>query len=462
MLTAIGLVTAGIVVIGIIIAFNAYFVAQEFAFMSVDRNTLRTMSAAGDTKAQRALGLTQRTSFVLSGAQLGITVTGLLIGYAAEPLVGNGLGELLGGTGISKGVAISIGTIAALCISTIATMVFAELFPKNYAIAEPMKVTMWITNSTNWYLKIFGPIIHLFEYSSNKLLSLVGIEPVEDLDSSATSNDLESIVDTSHESGDIDENTYMVLDRVLNFPDHDTGHAMIPRSRVDIVEPDATLSEVRTLMAENHTRYPVIDDDHNPIGVVHLYDVLESKLPEDTLVTVLMREPVVVPELMALPDTVKELREADQKLACVIDEYGGFVGIVTMEDLAEEILGDVTDEHDIEDTEEITETSEDHWVVDGDTPIDEVERAIGHDLPEGDYETIAGLLIAHSSSLPEEGEKHVIKLEAEPEDWVDGDDAPVRLLRVTVEEVERHVPSQLSIELVEEPREDYNEETSND
>ncbi|MBF9011413.1 hemolysin family protein [Corynebacterium phoceense] len=450
MWTAIGMIVLGIVVIGIIIAFNAYFVAQEFAFMNVDRAQLRTMAAQGDKKAERALMLTHRTSFVLSGSQLGITVTGLLVGYIAEPLVGNGLGELLGGVGIPRAASVTVGTVAALALSTVASMVFAELFPKNYALATPMKVTMGITNSTSWYLRIFGPLIHFFEYASNGLLRLFRIEPVEDLDSSATTEDFESIVDNSHESGTLDENTYMVLDRLLDFPEHDTGHAMIPRSRVDVVDPDTTLGEVREMMAENHTRYPVIDDEHNPIGVVHLYDVLESTLPSDAHVTTLMREAVVVPELMDLPDTVKELRDSSEKLACVIDEYGGFIGIVTMEDLAEEILGDVTDEHDLEETEEITETDDSHWIVDGDTPIDEIERAVGHDLPDGDYETIAGLLIAHSSSLPEEGEEFSVELEAEPEDWVEGDDAPTRRLHITVQEVERHVPSSLALELIEE------------
>lgn len=450
MWTAIGMIVLGIVVIGIIIAFNAYFVAQEFAFMNVDRAQLRTMAAQGDKKAERALMLTHRTSFVLSGSQLGITVTGLLVGYIAEPLVGNGLGELLGGVGIPRAASVTVGTVAALALSTVASMVFAELFPKNYALATPMKVTMGITNSTSWYLRIFGPLIHFFEYASNGLLRLFRIEPVEDLDSSATTEDFESIVDNSHESGTLDENTYMVLDRLLDFPEHDTGHAMIPRSRVDVVDPDTTLGEVREMMAENHTRYPVIDDEHNPIGVVHLYDVLESTLPSDAHVTTLMREAVVVPELMDLPDTVKELRDSSEKLACVIDEYGGFIGIVTMEDLAEEILGDVTDEHELEETEEITETDDSHWIVDGDTPIDEIERAVGHDLPDGDYETIAGLLIAHSSSLPEEGEEFSVELEAEPEDWVEGDDAPTRRLHITVQEVERHVPSSLALELIEE------------
>lgn len=449
MLSAIAMILAGFIVIGLIIVANAYFVAQEFSFMSVDRTQLRSMAAEGDKSAQRALDITKRTSFMLSGAQLGITITGLLIGYVAEPLVGQGLGVLLGGVGIPTGVSVAIGTIAALFISTIATMLFAELFPKNYTIAAPMKTALRLAASTQWYLRIFGWLIRFFECSSNAILKLFRIEPVEDVDSSATADDLESIVDSSHETGVLDEDTYMVLDRLLDFPEHDVEHAMIPRSRVDVIDPGTTLGEVRELMSENHTRYPVIDDEHNPIGVVHLFDVLGSDLPPATSATAIMREPLVVPELMPLPDVVDELRGEEQKLACVIDEYGGFVGIVTMEDLAEEILGDVTDEHDIEETEEITEQDESHWLVDGDTPLDEIERAIGHDLPEGDFETIAGLLIAHAGALPEVGEVHTIALEAEPDDWVDQDEAPTRSIRMRVDDVDRHVPSALAIELIE-------------
>ena len=450
MLSAILMILAGFVVIGLIIVANAYFVAQEFAFMSVDRTQLRQRAAEGDKPAERALGITQKTSFMLSGAQLGITITGLLIGYVAEPLVGQGLGKLLGDVGVPVGVSVAVGTVTALAVSTVLTMLFAELFPKNYTIAAPVKSALWLSASTMWYLRIFGWLIHFFEYSSNAILKVFGIEPVEDVDSSATTDDLESIVDASHEAGDLDEDTYLVLDRLLHFPEHDVEHAMIPRSRVDVIEPETTLGEVREMMSENHTRYPIIDDEHNPIGVVHLYDVLGTELPPATPAREIMKEPVVVPELMPLPDVVTELRDADEKLACVIDEYGGFVGIVTMEDLAEEILGDVTDEHDLEETEEITEQDETHWIVDGDTPIDEIERAIGHDLPEGDFETVAGLLIAHSGALPEEGELHSIELEAEPDDWVDGDEAPTRTLNVRVEEVDRHVPSVLALELVEE------------
>ena len=451
-------IVIGILVVFAITALTGYFVAQEFAYMSVDRTRLAAAAKGGDAAAERALAVTRRTSFMLSGAQLGITITGLLIGYVAEPLVGQGLGVLLGGVGVPSAVSITVGTILALFISTIATMLFAELFPKNYTIAAPMKTALWLSASTMWYLRLFGWLIHFFEYSSNAILKVFGIEPVEDVDSSATADDLESIVDSSHEAGDLDENTYMVLDRLLDFPEHDVEHAMIPRSRVDVIDPDTTLGEVREMMSTDHTRYPVIDDEHNPVGVVHLIDVLGSDLPAATKATSIMQEPVVVPELMPLPDVVDELRDSDQKMACVIDEYGGFVGIVTMEDLAEEILGDVTDEHDIEETEEITEQDESHWLVDGDTPIDEIERAIGHDLPEGDFETVAGLVIAHSGALPEVGEEHAIQLEAEPDDWVDHDEAPVRSIRLRVQEVDRHVPSVLAIELVE----DYPDQSDDD
>ena len=147
MLSAILMILAGFVVIGLIIVANAYFVAQEFSFMSVDRTQLRSQAAEGDKTAQRALAITQQTSFMLSGAQLGITITGLLIGYVAEPLVGQGLGVLLGGVGVPTAVSITVGTILALFISTIATMLFAELFPKNYTIAAPMKTARWLAAS---------------------------------------------------------------------------------------------------------------------------------------------------------------------------------------------------------------------------------------------------------------------------------------------------------------------------
>lgn len=455
MIAAILSLLLGLLVIGVIIVINGYFVAQEFAYMSVDRTQLRARAEEGDKRAVRALSITNRTSFMLSGAQLGITVTGLLVGFVAEPLVGQALGVLLGGVGVPTAVSVGAGTVLALALSTIVQMIFGELFPKNYTIAAPMKSSLALARSTSIYLAATGWLIKFFDISSNALLRLLRVEPVEDIDTSATAEDLEHIVNSSRESGELGDSTFLVLDRLLDFPAHDVHHAMIPRSRTDVITPDTTIAEVRELMADAHTRYPVVDQDHVPVGVVHLVDVLDTALPTTATVTALMREPVVVPELMLMPDVVDELQQRTEKLACVIDEYGGFVGIITLEDLAEEILGDITDEHDQAETEEITPTREGEWSVDGDTPLDEVARAIGHDLPEGDFETVSGLLLSHAGGLVNTGEIHDIELAAEPEDFVEADEAPVRTLRFRIDEIERNVPALVQLKLIEEyPSED--------
>lgn len=444
------LLLVGIVVILVIIAANGYFVAQEFAYMSVDRNRLNALAADGDKAAARALKVTKRTSFMLSGAQLGITVTGLLVGYVAEPLVGESLGVLLGGVGVPAGISVAVGTVGVLVVATVVQMIFGELFPKNLAIAIPEPMSRFLARSTNFYLAAFGWLISIFDAAANAFLRLLRIEPVHDLDSSASADDLEHIIEDSRESGDLPENLSIILDRILDFPNQDVEHAMVPRAHVDVVRPTLTVGEVRERMAAAHTRYPVVDDDEQPIGVVQLADLLRSDLADDALVTELMREPVVVPTLMSLPDALVRLTETRNELACVIDEYGGFAGLLTLEDLAEEVVGEITDEHDSELDEVVEKVADDEWVMDGDVHIDEVERAVGHDLPRGDYETIAGLLIAERGELPEQGDTIEVRLPVDGADLIE-DEPMTRLLVVEVLELDRHVPSELRVRLVERP-----------
>lgn len=450
MTDAVILLIIGIVAILLIIAANGYFVAQEFAYMSVDRNRLTALAAGGDKAAARALKVTKRTSFMLSGAQLGITVTGLMVGYVAEPLVGESLGVLLGGAGVPPAVSIAVGTVGVLVIATVVQMIFGELFPKNLAIAIPEPMSRWLARSTNIYLGAFGWLISVFDAAANAFLRLLRIEPVHDLDSSASADDLEHIIEDSRESGDLPENLSIILDRILDFPNQDVEHAMVPRAHVDVVRPGATVAEVREKMAAAHTRYPVVDDDEQPVGVVQLTDVLRTTLADDAPVTELMREPVVVPTLMSLPDALVRLTETRNELACVIDEYGGFAGVLTLEDLAEEVVGEITDEHDSELDEVVEKVADDEWVMDGDVHIDEIERAVGHDLPRGDYETIAGLLIAERGELPEQGDTIEVRLPVDGADLIE-DEPMTRLLIVEVLELDRHVPSELRVRLVERP-----------
>lgn len=438
----------GILVILAIIAANGYFVAQEFAYMSVDRVKLAARAEAGDAAAQRALKVTRRTSFMLSGAQLGITVTGLLVGYVAEPLVGESLGVLLGGAGVPAAVSVSVGTVLALAAATVVQMIFGELYPKNLAIANPEPLARGLARSTTIYLTAFGWLITVFDHAANALLRVLRVEPVHDVDVTATAEDLERIVADSRDSGDLPEELSVLIDRILDFPDRDVEHAMIPRSQVGALTPETTLAQARVLMAQAHTRYPVISDTEEPLGVVQLADLLAGTAAADAPVTAIMSPPLVLPTLMSLPDALGEMTRSRSELACVIDEYGGFAGILTVEDLAEEFVGELTDEHDIEPPSGIEVERRATWRIDGDVHVDEVERAVGHPLPAGDYETISGLLIAVSGQLPSSGETVRVELPADPRDVV-LDRSILRSLEVEVLDVSRHVPSELLVRLVE-------------
>lgn len=441
----------GLVVVVLITAATGYFVAQEFAYMAVDRSRLGAQAAAGDDVAERALRVTRRTSFMLSGAQLGITVTGLLVGYVAEPLIGESLGEMLGWSGVPAGVGIAVGTVVALLVSTLVQMLFGELVPKNLAIARSEPVARGLSRSTLLYLKVFGWLIWVFDQASNLLLRALRIEPVHDVEHSATPRDLEHIIAESGQSGDLPPDLTVLLDRILDFPEQDAEHAMIPRTRVDVVHQRDDLGRLREVMAAGHSRYPVLDHTGDVVGVVHLEDVLATSAPLDTPVSSLARPAVLVPTLMRLPAVLAELRSTGDKLACVVDEYGGFAGIITVEDLAEELVGEITDEHDPDAPNEPVVDDDGTWVMPGDVHVDEVERALGHELPQGDYETVAGLVIAQLGDLPDVGATVRIELQPDPADLISDDTPRTRFVTAEVLEVERHVPSLLRL-TIDDPR----------
>ena len=277
MLTALVDIGLGVLVVLLITAFTAYFVAQEFAYTAVNRSRLTARAESGDPAAARALAVTRRTSFMLSGAQLGITVTGLLAGYLAEPLIGSGLAELLGRASVPSTVGVAVGAAVSLIFCTLIQMLFGELVPKNLAIAVPESVARAMATSTHWYLRLFGWLIWLFDQSSNLLLRALRMEPVHDVEHSATARDLEHIVAVSRVAGDLPRDLSTLLDRVLDFPTRTAEHAMIPRTRVDTVRSDESINAVLTRMATGHTRYPVVGDSTDDLlGVIDLHAVLDA------------------------------------------------------------------------------------------------------------------------------------------------------------------------------------------
>jgi CBS domain containing-hemolysin-like protein len=438
----------GVVVVLLITVVTGYFVAQEFAFMAVDRSALKASADAGNVRAAKALTVTSRTSFMLSGAQLGITVTGLLVGYVAEPMIGQSISGLLGGVNVPLAVSIAIGAIFALTLSTLIQMLFGELFPKNLAIARSEPVSLALTASTRMYLALFGWLISFFDASSNLLLRTLRIEPVHDIEISASARDLEHIVEESRESGQIPDELSDLLDRILDFPTQNVQHAMVPRTRADTLAFSDTVGYARELMAAGHSRYPVLAaNGEDVLGVVHLVDVLDSTESDGASVRSVMRPAVMVSSVMSLTEALTVLTESDNQLACVVDEYGGFSGVLALEDLAEELVGEITDEHDT--PEEVHLHDGAGWVLPGGTHIDEAERTLDIDLPEGEYETVAGMVIAHRGAFPQVGESVVIPLPPDPDDLLRVDGMRSRDIIVEILEIQRHVPTLVRITMPE-------------
>ncbi|MEV8373568.1 hemolysin family protein [Kribbella sp. NPDC056861] len=441
------LIVIGLVLILALTIATGYFVAQEFSYVAVDRNRLQALADGGDAAAARALKVTSRLSFVLSGAQVGITVTALLAGYAAQPYLGQGIEDLLGTAGLPEGVSLSVSVILALLLATIIQMVFGELAPKNLAIARAEAIALKLSRSTLIYLAVAGPLIHVFDATSNRILRRVGIEPVEELPQGATAQDLDRIIATSYEQGLLDEDTMRLLDRGLDFRHRNAVEVMTPRVDVLTVHRDAPLTRVVELLDTGHSRFPVIGDTVDEVvGVIAIGDVVEVE-PADrfhVLAGSLAAEPVVVPSTLPLPAVLQALRTAHRQLAIVVDEFGGFAGVLSLEDIAEELVGEIRDEDDLPEAE-LIENPDGSWTLPARWRVDQVAEATGIELPEDeDYDTVSGLIMARLGRIPDVADELVVELPRRFDH--DGRRVPTELVRLRVQTVLRHVPGIVVLE----------------
>ncbi|HWD79372.1 MAG TPA: hemolysin family protein, partial [Kribbella sp.] len=399
--------------------------------------------------ARRALDITGRLSFTLSGAQFGITVTALLVGYAGEPLIGVALAELLGFTDLPYAMRLTIAVGLVLVFSTVLQMVVGELAPKNLAIAKAEAIALSLSRSTLWYLTVAGPVIHLFDSASNRILRRVGIEPVEELPPGATAQELDRIIETSYEQGLLDQDTMRLLDRGLDFRGRTAGEAMVPRVDVVTVHRDEPLTRVVELQDTGHSRFPVVGESVDEVvGVVAIGDVVELEPADRAAVAVgsLASPPVVVPATLPLPGVLERLRVARRQLAIVVDEYGGFAGIVSLEDIAEELVGEIRDEDDLPETG-LVQGGDGSWVVPARWRLDEVAEATGVPLPTSDdYETVSGLVMARLGRIPDVGDTLVVELPQRIDH--EGRPIPTESVRLTVQTIERRVPGIVMMERV--------------
>ncbi|MFF3757404.1 hemolysin family protein [Streptomyces sp. NPDC002185] len=424
----------GLLAVLVLTAGTGYFVAQEFAYVAADRLALAREAEAGDKRAARALTVLERLSFMLSGAQLGITVTGLVVGFLAEPSVSALLRPVLEGTGLSEGAVSAISAVLAFVLATVLQMVLGELAPKNLALAVPERLAKSLASSTLVYLKVVGPVVHVFDGAANRLLRRVGIEPVEELHHGATLEELSHLIGESHEQGELPPDTAELLDHALEFSERTMDEVMVPRADAVFVRRDATLTEAVELIARHgHSNYPVLGDHPDDIaGVLGVNELM--RLPASAFDTTTAgeaaRRPLLLPDTLPLPRAVAQMRERDDEFAVVLDEHGGVAGLVTYEDIAEELVGDIADETD----KVVALAAPDGagWRVDAGRRLDEIEDATGIALPEeDDYDTVAGLIIDRLGRFPTIGDRLTV------------DDVDIEVLSL-----DRHVPERVRIERV--------------
>ncbi len=391
----------------LLILATGFFVAGEFAIVAVDRSLVERKSREGDRSARRILQSVRNLSFELSGAQLGITVTSLLLGAIAEPTVATLLEPVfLAIDFIPADAAANVSLVVVFVLATGMSMVFSELVPKNLAIAKPYKTAVWFGIPMQVVNRLLRPLILFLNGAANWTVRKLGIEPREELAGVRSMEELELMIRSSGEEGRLDDDELELLTRAITFTEKVAADAMVPRvSVVGLSRHDPVAEMRRVSAATGHSRFPVFDEDLDEIvGIVHVKDsisVPESRIPV-TPVGEIAQPALQVPESSTLEYLLGELQRTGRGMAVVVDEYGGTAGIVTVEDLLEEIFGDIEDEYDIED--EVGGRSEEIEVLSGLLHRHEVEELVGFEWPEGRFETLGGFLVSRLGRFPEVGE----------------------------------------------------------
>jgi len=392
----------------LLIVGTGLFVASEFALVNLDRAELEARQARGESRLMLTIRALKITSTHLSSAQLGITLTTLLTGYTMEPAISKLLEPLLEAWGVPDAAAVPVSVTVAMLVATFLSMIIGELVPKNFALALPLQTAKLVIPFQTAFTVVFKPAVLMLNGSANAVLRAMGIEPKEELSGARSAEELSSLVRRSASQGVLEEDTATLLDRSLNFARLTADDIMTPRPSMHAISVgDCADDVIRLARSTGHSRFPVYDDDLDDItGVVHVKAAVsvprEKRL--EVPVGALSTEPLRVPETVHLDALVAELRSKGYQMAIVVDEYGGTAGIVTLEDLIEEIVGEVFDEHDRSRAGIVRRV--DSITFPGELRPDELLARTGIEVPEGEvYDTIGGYMMSLLERVPALGDE---------------------------------------------------------
>ncbi|MFE9818670.1 hemolysin family protein [Streptomyces sp. NPDC005773] len=397
----------------LLILANGFFVAAEFGLVTVERADAERAATEGDRRSQTVVDALRELSFQLSGTQLGITITSLVVGMLAEPALAQLLHGPLALTGLPDGAVPGISVVIGMLVAAAVQMVIGELVPKNWAVSRPLQVARFVAGPQLGFTRVFRPVIGLLNTVANRLVRLFGVEPTEELASARTPGELVSLARHSAEAGTLEQDTADLFVRTLSLAGLTAQHVMTPRVKVSALQSSATAQDVLNLTrATGLSRFPVYRERIDEVvGMIHLKDALAVPA-RDRLRTLAGRiavPPLLVPETLPVEQLLQRLRN-EQPIAVVVDEYGGTAGVVTLEDIIEELVGEVRDEHDAEgaDRPELAaaapEDGRPAWDAEGSCRVLTLRR-IGLDVPDGPYETVAGLVADLLGRIPAPGDR---------------------------------------------------------
>ena len=414
-----GVITIKISVALVLVVLNGFFVAAEFAYVGVRRSRIEALAAEGSKPAQRLQNLLGNLNAYLSAAQLGITLASLGLGWLGEPVVAAILEHLLGGV-LSPAVLHIISFIIAFSIVTTLHIVIGEQAPKLFGLQLAEKVAMGTALPMMIFYKISKPFIHALDWASAKTVNLFGLNASSEHASIYTEDEIRQLIKLSEESGHVNKEERRLINRVFEFSETTVKEAMIPRTEIVAVSEDCSMEEIANSFRQHgYSRLPVYRGSlDNIVGFIHSKDLMPFLLrPKSFKLDKVVKRPFYVVDTARLEDVLRQMQKQKFHFGFVVDEHGGVEGIITLEDLLEEIVGDISDEHDEEVNEQINPQPDGSFVLDGGLAVRDLNKRLGLHIPISEaYTTIAGFLMAEAGQVLNEGDTvpfngHVFKIE---------------------------------------------------
>lgn len=416
----------------VLVFLNGFFVAAEFAIVKVRGSRIDTLVQEGNARAKRARTLTHHLDAYLSACQLGITLASLGLGWIGEATVAKLLHDPLSALGFGEALITTIATAIAFIFITVLHIVLGELAPKTLAIRKSEQIALLTALPLTLFYKLMFPFIWLLNGTANSLLRLFRVEPASEHDSAHTEEEIRILVKESHKSGLIDNTELTLMDNIFDFSETHAREIMIPRTEmVCLYTEDNFELNKQKAYREMHTRYPVCDPDKDHIiGFVHIKDLVKVT-DEDTDIRDVIRPILSVPESMSISALMKLMQKSKMQIAILIDEYGGTAGLVTLENIMEEIVGEIQDEFD-EEPPHMIKRSEDLYSIDGKMLIEEVNAYFGCEISSDDFDTIGGWMYSQVEIPPMKGQRVALNHSLE---FIIEDTYNLRITRILVKKV---------------------------